>query len=275
MVIACHFVGQLRFIHAELPPLPYGMPWLAAQDVLFPFLPCKNPDGRHALTRGENSWSGLCPAAHTNKAPRLPAASYYTPVGQKSLVFIFRPVCSVDLPVAAFGFVLLSSLQSTSISFNTRPDSQPLPSTTSSPHRFPASCGATLSLRSAFRSNHPPPFTSHRLLLLLLLRAAASFSHLQMTSPKEARPPVKRALRKTPPPQVNHHVHSTKAKNQVELLAKPGSHAQPGEQSWCMSLAGQPLTTFSSLIPDSEAVHINTNAVPQPFLDASLLQKDS
>ncbi|KAJ4164870.1 hypothetical protein LMH87_006524 [Akanthomyces muscarius] len=74
-----------------------------------------------------------------------------------------------------------------------------------------------------------------------------------MTSPKEARPPVKRAL-KPAPPQANltvlpHcHVHSTHPKHQVELLAVPGS--QP------------------------EVIHINTNAVPQPFLDAALLQKE-
>ncbi|KAM3561111.1 hypothetical protein MY1884_002534 [Beauveria asiatica] len=75
-----------------------------------------------------------------------------------------------------------------------------------------------------------------------------------MTSPKQARPPVKRAL-KLAPPQANltglTHVHSTRPKNQVELLTSPGSHAQ------------------------TEPVYINTNAIPQPFLDASLLQKET
>ncbi|XWW95356.1 hypothetical protein V2A60_003314 [Cordyceps javanica] len=75
-----------------------------------------------------------------------------------------------------------------------------------------------------------------------------------MTSPKEVRTPVKRAL-KPASPQANltafaYHVHSTRPKNQVELLALPGSHAQ------------------------TELVHINTNAVPQPFLDTALLQRE-
>lgn len=95
-----------------------------------------------------------------------------------------------------------------------------------------------------------------------------------MTSPKEARPPVKRALKPAPPEAnltvlAHCHVHSTSPKHQVELLAVPGS--QPGEQS----LSGPPANDFFSLlIPNSEVIHINTNAVPQPFLDAALLQKE-
>lgn len=95
-----------------------------------------------------------------------------------------------------------------------------------------------------------------------------------MTSPKEARPPVKRAL-KPVPPQANltvlahRHVHSTSPKHQAELSAVPGS--QPGEQS----LSGPPASNFFLLLmPNSEVIHINTNAVPQPFLDATLLRKE-
>ncbi|EGX95430.1 hypothetical protein CCM_00084 [Cordyceps militaris CM01] len=49
----------------------------------------------------------------------------------------------------------------------------------------------------------------------------------------------------------HHHLHSTKSRNQVELLTTPASHTQ------------------------TEPVRINTNTVPQPFLDVALLQKES
>lgn len=62
-----------------------------------------------------------------------------------------------------------------------------------------------------------------------------------MTSPKEARPPVKRALKPAPPQadKLLTHVHSTSPKNQAELRVVPGSHAQTGEQSCssCLSPA--------------------------------------
>jgi hypothetical protein len=117
------------------------------------------------------------------------------------------------------------------------------------------------------------------------------------TSPNQARPPVKRALMQPPPPPPTatlSHVHSTHTSNEVQFTM-PGSRSEPGASAsvpsavlaWPPGWACMPLDLldqlicisppqfFSLLMPKAEVAHINTNAVPQPFLDPALLQKEN